>query len=98
MSQETQLPDEGERRAFVEKLAAFRQTLAPSEQRMLDVMAITTFTPRDHDVQGYTTYWTVMGPYGPGWYETGWRLNWANTPYRDTAYGLYAGPDGRYLP
>jgi hypothetical protein len=99
MAQEIQMPNEGQRKAFIEKLGQFRGTLTPDEQRMLDIMAVTTFQPREaHDVQGYTWYWGAAGPYGPGWYETGWRWTWDNTPYRDTAYGLTAGPDGRYLP
>ena len=99
MSQETRLPDAEERKAFLEKLGQFRGTLAPNEQRILDIMALTAFGPKDqHDVQGYTVYWSGVGPYGPGWYDSGWRWSWDNTYYRDTAYGMYAQPDGRYLP
>jgi hypothetical protein len=99
MAQEIRLPDEGQRKAFIEKLGQFRSTLSPDEQRMLDIMAVTTFQPKDtHEVQAYTWYWGATGRYGPGWYENGWRYGWDNTPYQDTAYGLYAGPDGRYLP
>ena len=97
MAQDVQLPNESERKAFVEKLAQFRSTLAPDEQRMLDIMAISTFRPQEGDVQGYTAYWTNYGPVGPGWYQNGWMAPWNNTPYQDTAYSLYAGSDGRYL-
>jgi hypothetical protein len=99
MSQEVQLPGERERKAFVEKLGQFRSSLPPSEQQMLDIMAITAFQPQgQREVQGYTWFWSQTGPYGPGWYNTGWQYPWDNTPYSNTAYSLYARPDGRYLP
>ena len=97
MAQDVQLPDESQRKAFIEKLAQFRQTLAPDQQQMLDIMALSTFRPREGDVQGYTAYWTNWGPLGPGWYQSGWIVPWNSTPYQDTAYSLNAGPDGRYL-
>lgn len=99
MPQDVRLPSESERKAFVEKLHQFRQSLPPGEQQMLDIMAITTFQPREQaDVQGYTLYWSQWGPLGPGWYQGGWQIPWDNTPYQNTAYGMSAGEDGKYLP
>ena len=99
MAREFRLPEEAERKAFVEKLRQFRETLPPSEQQMLDVMAITTFAPQaSGEVQGYEWFWSAGGPAGAGWYNTGWLSSWANTPYENTAYGLQARPDGKYLP
>ncbi len=99
MATQYHLPNEAERKSFVEKLRQFRESLPTSEQQMLDVMTATTFAPRSEgDVQGYEWFWGVGGPAGAGWYYNGWRLSWDNTPYQNTAYGMYAQPDGRYTP
>jgi hypothetical protein len=98
VARELRLPDENERRSFIEKLGRFRQSLPESEQQMLDCMAITTFAPQDqHEVHGYQWFWSATGPTGPGWYSTGWTYGWDNTPYQNTAYSLSAGSDGKYL-
>ena len=79
-----QMPGEGERKAFVEKLAQFRSTLQPGEQRMLDAMAITAFGAQEQgDVQGYTWFYGPQGPVytGPSFYQTGWRTQWTATPW-----------------
>ena len=94
MAREYHLPDESERRAFLEQLGQFRQSLPPRQQQMLDIMAVTTFAPHAHgDVQGYEWFMTPGG-----WYNAGWANSWTGTPYENTAYGLYSRPDGKYLP
>jgi hypothetical protein len=99
MAREVHLPDEPARKAFIEKLGKFRQGLEPSEREMLDIMAITTFSPHTRDeVHGYTWFWSAGGPTGPGWYNNGWSYGWDNTAYQNTAYSVYASPDGKYLP
>lgn len=103
MSQNIAMPDEAQRKAFVEKLAQFRSSLAPDEKQMLDVMVITTFAPQPQgDVEGYQWFWSQWGPNGPGWYTNGWIQPWTGNGYQQTAngtaYGLQAGPDGLYLP
>jgi hypothetical protein len=99
MAREYSLPDEAERKSFVEKLRQFRQSLPASEQQMLDIMAATTFAPQSQeDVHGYEWFWGIGGPAGSGWYYNGWRPGWDNTPYQNTAYNMNAQPDGRYLP
>ena len=78
-------PSEGERKAFVEKLAQFRSTLQPSEQRMLDAMAAAAFTPQGQDVQGYGVF--APGPvpgtsvYQPTWFIDGYTYDWVATPF-----------------
>jgi hypothetical protein len=82
---DVQFPNESERKAFLEKLGQFRNTLPQSEQRMLDAMATAAFQPQnpEGDVQGYG--W-VPGPYGPlyvgpTFYQTGWTYQWNATPW-----------------
>ncbi|HEY7065554.1 MAG TPA: hypothetical protein VII06_29035 [Chloroflexota bacterium] len=85
-------PSENERKAFVEKLAQFRNGLPASEQRMLDAMAAAAFQPRDQgDVQGYGYFGVVAPPPAPGlpapvgyiptFYQTGYSYQWVNTPF-----------------
>lgn len=50
---ELQLPTQAERTAFVDKLGAFRGTLAANEQRMLDAMVISAVGSVHPDVHGY---------------------------------------------
>ncbi len=47
------IPNEAERRAFVEKVAQFRTTLSPNEQRMLDTVLVRAMAEGAGDVQGY---------------------------------------------
>jgi hypothetical protein len=78
---EEQLPSEAERQAFVEKLARFRSTLAPHEQRMLDAMAIAAFStpePSD-DVQGYGWYFDGEPAGAPLFYSYGYAPSWEDT-------------------
>ncbi len=102
MSQPIAMPDEAQRKAFVERLALFRATLPPDQQQMLDIMVITTFAPREEaDVQGYQWFWSQWGPNGPGWYTYGYLRPWTDSGYQQTAtgtaYGLQAGSNGLYL-
>ena len=102
MAQNIPMPDEAQRKAFVERLAQFRDSLAPEQKQMLDVMVIATFAPhQDADVQGYQWFWSQWGPSGPGWYVNGYLQPWTNNGFQQTAagaaYGLQAGPDGLYL-
>ena len=80
-----QMPGEGERKAFVEKLAQFRSTLQPTEQRMLDAMAITAFGAQEQqgDVQGYGWFYGPQGAIytGPTFYQPGWRTQWTASPW-----------------
>jgi hypothetical protein len=86
-----EMPSENERKAFVEKLAQFRNTLPAGEQRMLDAMAAAAFTPREQgDVQGYGAFYVAPPPvpgappvvnYVPQWYQTGWAGEWRATPF-----------------
>jgi hypothetical protein len=55
---EAQLPSEGERRTFVAKLAGFRNTLPPPEQRMLDALVSAAVTGRASEA--LARYW--VGP------------------------------------
>jgi hypothetical protein len=93
MSQEPQIPSENERKAFVEKLGQFRSSLQPSEQRMLDSMAIAAFGGGEQaDVQGYQ--WFYGGPAAvPAFYTAGYRTDWFATPwgvrYRTVPVGVY---------
>jgi hypothetical protein len=93
MSQEPQMPNESQRRAFLEKLAQFRGTLRQNEQRMLDAMAIAAFSEQGTgDVQGYQ--WFYGRPAAvPVFYTTGYRTDWYATPwgvrYRTVPVGVY---------
>lgn len=95
---DTQLPNEQERKAFVEKLAQWRTTLPQNEQRMLDAMAIAAFgTQEQGDVQGYGWFYGAYGPVytGPTFYQTGWAPAWEATPW-GVAYS--ASPVGVWYP
>ena len=96
MTQEQQIPGENERKAFVEKLGQFRSTLPPSEQRMLDAMALAAFGAQEQsDVQGYQWYYGGY-PAAPVWYQQGWATQWYRTPwgvaYRQVPVGGYFIP------
>ena len=97
---DVQFPSDNERKAFLEKLGQFRNTLPASEQRMLDAMATAAFQPQNPqgDVQGYG--W-VPGPVpgsamyvGPTFYQTGWTYGWQQTAwgpaYQAIPVGFYA--------
>ncbi|MBX5491898.1 MAG: hypothetical protein IRZ14_12155 [Chloroflexi bacterium] len=96
---EVQLPSESERKAFVEKLAQFRSTLSPNEQRMLDAMAIAAFGTQEpqSDVQGYGWFYGPYGPVytGPTFYQTGWTWQWQATPW---GYVYRTVPTGVWYP
>ena len=94
MSQETQIPNESERKAFVEKLGQFRSTLQPREQAMLDAMAMAAFHGEEGDVQGYQ--WFYGGYYAaPVWYQTGYATQWYGTPW---GYAYRTVPTGVWYP
>jgi len=78
---EVQLPSESERKAFVEKLAQFRSTLSPNEQRMLDAMAIAAFGTQEpqSDVQGYGWYFDASPAAQPLFYTYGHAPSWEDT-------------------
>jgi len=82
------LPGETERKAFVEKVRAFRETLPELEQRMLDAMVVAAFGPaaeeeEEKEVEGYHWVYTPYGPVytTPTWYQTGWVPTWQYTPW-----------------
>ena len=81
-----QMPSESERKAFIEKLGKFRESLPPSEQRMLDAMAIAAFQPQDQggDVQGYWYYGYVQQPVAvqtPVFYRDFYARPWVGTQW-----------------
>ena len=49
---DAQMPSESERKAFIEKLGQFRNTLPQGEQRMLDAMAIAAFGATQQPKEG----------------------------------------------
>ena len=53
MAPQNTIPNEAERRAFVEKVAQFRTTLSPNEQRLLDTVLVRAMAEGAGDVQGY---------------------------------------------
>jgi hypothetical protein len=68
-------PTEAEVEKFVTKLAAFRDSLAPDEQRLVNAMflaAVGNQAGQGDDVQGYWTYY----PYG-GWYASPWAYTYS---------------------
>ena len=74
MSQQQGLSEQ-ERRAFMDRLGQFRQTLPEREQQMLDGMVLAAFTPQNQgEVQGYDWIWTgtnyVWRQPVPAWYTT----------------------------
>jgi hypothetical protein len=91
MSQEVQVPSDGERKAFLEKLGQFRGTLSPSEQRMLDTMAMAAHQPTQQgEVQGYgwqATYAPVtvatpqiyVNAFGQAFVGTAWQQTYVQT-------------------
>ncbi len=99
---DVQMPSESERKAFIEKLGAFRNTLPQSEQRMLDAMAIAAFgahqQPKEgDDVQGYGWVW---GPAGWVWqpatfWQTGYAIAPVGTPW---GVALTTVPTGVWTP
>jgi hypothetical protein len=61
MAEKSALPTHEERRAYMRKLKAFRESLSPSEQRMLDAVVVASYWPTSgSDVQGYTS---IVPPY-----------------------------------
>ena len=54
MAENRALPSDHERRAYMLKLKAFRESLSPREQRMLDAVVLASYWPGgDGEVQGY---------------------------------------------
>ena len=91
---DAQMPSESERKAFIEKLGQFRNTLPQSEQRMLDAMAMAAFHGEEGDVQGYQ--WFYGGYYAaPVWYQTGYATQWYGTPW---GYAYRTVPTGVWYP
>ncbi len=57
MAEKSAVPTHEERRAYMRKLKAFRETLSPSEQRMLDAVVVASYWPASgSEVQGYQQY------------------------------------------
>ena len=62
MADKSALPTHEERRAYMRKLKAFRESLSPSEQRMLDAVVVASYWPTsDTEVQGYQA--KIVPPY-----------------------------------
>lgn len=94
------LPEETERKAFVDKVCQFRGTLTPEEQRMLDAMVRAAFGPEGAPVEEVTGYHWEPTPYGwvysvPTWYQTGWAPTWQYTPWGAVYQPL---PTGFWVP
>ncbi|HLH26664.1 MAG TPA: hypothetical protein VK066_29425 [Chloroflexota bacterium] len=54
MAERGTLPSDQEVRAYMHKLKAFRDSLAPTEQRMLDAVVLAAYWPEDRaDTHGY---------------------------------------------
>src|SRR4051812_16850733 len=84
-------PDRVTRKQFVGKLRGLRDTLSPTQRRMLDGMVAAAMIPSsDADVFGYEAFWSPAGPYGPGWYDTGWLDEWDDKPW-GSAFGPTTG-------
>ena len=61
MADKGTMPTHEERRAYMRKLKAFRESLSPSEQRMLDAVVVASYWPTsDGEVQGYIS---LVPPY-----------------------------------
>jgi hypothetical protein len=88
MAADIRQPDEAQRKAFVEKLGQFRDSLSADEQGILDIMVATILAPRDDgDVQAYQEWWTQFSGYPAGGYTWGYLQPWTNNGYQQTAYG-----------
>jgi hypothetical protein len=67
MAQDNTLPSDQERRAYMLKLKAFRETLSPREQRMLDATVLASFWPAGSaEVEGYRLL-PIDSIYDEGW-------------------------------
>jgi hypothetical protein len=54
MAERSALPTHEQRRAYMQKLKAFRESLSPAEQRMLDAVVLASYWPGGSpEVQGY---------------------------------------------
>jgi hypothetical protein len=78
-------PTQEEISAFLDGLRAYRATIPPRQQEMLDVMVIGTLNRRiveeDAEVQ---TYWATYGGLGTGYrtgYGTGYGFGYNSTDY-----------------
>ena len=79
MAQSTALPSDSEREAFANKLLQFRNSLTPTEQRMLDTMAIAAFSPKEPEVEGYKWLYRTERWHRPDWYHEARSWNWTNS-------------------
>jgi hypothetical protein len=95
MADLTQLPSVEERQAFARKLGALRESMTPSEQRMLDAMVIAAFSPTEQgEVQPYSNFYagaqfvpSTSSP-NPAWYNGSGAAAWNQTPWGTTIGGL----------
>ena len=83
MAQSQALPSESERGAFANKLLQFRNSLSPTEQRILDTMAIAAFSPKEPEgeVEGYEWFFHTEGWHGPGFYHYPQNWQWTNSSF-----------------
>ena len=83
MAEQSKLPTQEERRAYMRKLKAFRDDLSPREQRMLDAVVLASFWPATDAVHGYQSIKPPQTIYDegafPGPFEsTPWGVNLGN--------------------
>ena len=82
MAEKRALPADQERRTYMRKLKAFRESLTPREQRMLDALVLASYWPGGSDeVQGYR----LLPP--DTIYDEGWTL----PPFETTPWGKILG-------
>ena len=81
MTRSTALPSDREREAFANKLVQFRDSLTPTEQRMLDAMAIAAFGPREPEVEGYTWFYRTERGHRPDWYHSPRSWSWTDSRF-----------------
>jgi hypothetical protein len=95
MADTTGFPSEEECKAFAQKLGGFREGLSASQQRMLDVMVMTAFTPTEQDeVQPFSNFYggtqfvpSTSSP-NPTWYNGSGAAAWNQTPWGGTIGGV----------
>src|SRR3954447_4077321 len=99
MADPTGLPCVEERQAFAQRLGRYRESLPPSEQRMLDAMVFAAFAPTEgDDVQPFSNFYagaqfvpSTSSP-NPVWYNGSGAAAWNQTSWGTTIGGL----QGRY--
>ena len=82
MAEQSKLPTQEERRAYMRKLRAFRDDLSPREQRMLDAVVVASFWPATDAVHGYQSIQPPHTIYDEGAFPQ---------PFESTPWGVNLG-------